>query len=97
MIKAGQRYRSEQSIFGRCLYSYSAPYTDGGTVTVPSGLAFEVVADVPVTASAAACRPVNYDEFETYFVPKAVREHEGYVGYTLNIGTSDISRKCTPA
>ena len=91
---ARQRYETLREFDAGCLQSYLAPFTGGSHVTVPAGLVFEIAADVPPGATAANCRPVDYEFYEDVFVDESVRADGRYAGYGLCISLSRIDKDC---
>ncbi len=94
MYKAGQRYRSTDAIEAICLTNSRAPFSGGSIVTLPVGLKFELMTDVPFGATGAVCAPLHYERFEEIFVPSHERADGKYAGYLLTIFLRDIEQRC---
>ena len=63
-------------------------------MTLPEGFEFEVSLDPPFGASAAHCRPLDYDQYHLYFVPATVSADDKYNGYGLVVDLRRLEREC---
>jgi hypothetical protein len=93
--KKGWRFRSKEPVPLLALTSWFAPSTGGSERVLPAEEEFVVLSDPPPKATAAACRPVRYDELHEHFVDAADRAHPRYAGYYLVIDFEAIDRCCT--
>ena len=93
-IRKGQRYQALQPIPVRFLTHWSAPFTDGGTGTLPAGEAFVISFDPPTGATAASCDAEHSKEVEQLLVPEVDRRAPKYNGFSLVIDFDTIRTKC---
>jgi hypothetical protein len=93
-IQKGQLYRTLEPIPVRYLIHWRAPFTGGGSGTLPAGETL-VVRDGPsFWSSLVTCDAERAGEIETLLVPEADRKAEKYAGYTLFISLETIRSRC---
>ena len=93
-IRKGQRYRSLEAIPVRYLTHWRAPFTGGGSGTLPAGEAFVVRDDPHFWSTLVSCDAERAEDIETLLVPEADRNAQTYAGFTLFVGLKTIRSKC---
>ena len=93
-IRKGQKYRALEPLNVSFLTHWRAPFTDGGTGTLPAGEVFTVSFDPPNGATSATCDAMRKEEMETLLVPEADRKAPKYGGFSLVIDFGAIRTKC---
>jgi hypothetical protein len=84
------RWRVMTDLPSRGITTWTAPFTGGFECVIPNGTVLTVEHDPVMGAKAVYCRPENYKDFESAFVPAEEREAENYSGYALSISLTDF-------
>ena len=92
--RKGECYEVHTSFHTGLLTQWRAPYTGGGSATLPSGLRFMILIDPPPQALAVAAEPVPAELWEERLVSEADRREPKYSGYHLVIRFSDLQAYC---
>ena len=89
----GEIYEAACNVEIMCLTHWRAPFTGGDRVTVISGTQIRIeVREADPEPIAVYARPLEYESWESKFVPLAVRESAKYDGYSLSVKTSELSK-----
>jgi hypothetical protein len=84
-VHLGEAWIAQEPFQVGYLTHWEAPYTGGGECELPRGTIVKVISEPPSHATAAGCRPINYDEVELIVIPEEVRQTPKYAGYMFSI------------
>jgi hypothetical protein len=73
MVHLGELWVANTTFEVSYLTHWEAPYTGGAECELPEGTVLKVISEPPSHATAAGCRPVNYEEMEVIFIPEEAR------------------------
>ena len=84
-VHLGETWIARVQVEVRYLTHWNAPFTGGGTCELPEGTIIKVISEPPNHATAAGCRPINYDEIEALVIPEEDHQTPKYAGYMFSI------------
>ena len=91
-VKEGQLYKALKEINVTGIISFSAPVSGSFEATIEKGDILKIENGPPEKATAVYASPLQYEEFELRFVPKADRVSKRYSGYAVFLYLEDIDR-----
>ena len=102
-VKKGDIIITEVDLRERAETQWADAYTDGFTTVIPKGTRLEVLYSPAPAAQVFECRPIEVNgkkdaiEVEAVFVPKHIREKEGYKSYSFALKIGYLGTKIKKA
>jgi hypothetical protein len=92
--KNGELYESISEIEVSYQIHFKAPFTGGGSGTLPKGVVVEVIFNPAMKDPiGVAAKPIEYEWVERILIPKDDLANSKYGGYSITISTQQLNEK----
>ena len=97
-VKKGDRFEVLEPLREQATTQWEEPYSDGFVCHVPAGTILEATYSSTPGAKVFECKPIKVPGMEDpeatrSMVPQAIREKEGYLGFSLSLSIDLIGAK----
>ena len=92
--KDGDRYVVSQSFEAIVIVQFFAPFTDGATKILPTGLEFSIWGDPVAAARGVSARPIDPEKWASELVSSKNLNDPKYGGYSFSITKIDLAESC---